>query len=137
MNHPLSEMLGDTMSKIREMIDVNTVVGEPITTPDGVTIVPVTKVSIGYGGGGSDFVTKNYPAGRDNAFGGGAGAGVTITPVAFLVIRGENVRMLPIAEPASTSVDRLIELLPDLLDKADDFLASRKAAKAAQEPAAE
>ena len=137
MNHPLSEMLGDTMSKIREMIDVNTVVGEPITTPDGVTIVPVTKVSIGSGGGGSDFVTKNYPAGRDNAFGGGAGAGVTITPVAFLVIRGENVRMLPIAEPASTSVDRLIELLPDLLDKADDFLASRRAAKAAQEPAAE
>ncbi|MCI6604279.1 MAG: GerW family sporulation protein [Clostridiales bacterium] len=136
MNHPLSEMLGDTMSKIREMIDVNTVVGAPITTPDGVTIIPVTKVSIGYGGGGSDFATKNYPAGRDNAFGGGAGAGVTITPVAFLVIRGENVRMLPIAEPASTSVDRLIELLPDLLDKADDFLASRKAAKQ-QEASAE
>ena len=136
MNHPLSEMLGDTMSKIREMIDVNTVVGAPITTPDGVTSIPVTKVSIGYGGGGSDFATKNYPAGRDNAFGGGAGAGVTITPVAFLVIRGENVRMLPIAEPASTSVDRLIELLPDLLDKADDFLASRKAAKQ-QETSAE
>lgn len=136
MNHPLSEMLGDTMSKIREMIDVNTVVGAPITTPDGVTIIPVTKVSIGYGGGGSDFATKNYPAGRDNAFGGGAGAGVTITPVAFLVIRGENVRMLPIAEPASTSVDRLIELLPDLLGKADDFLASRKAAKQ-QEASAE
>lgn len=129
-------MLGDTMSKIREMIDVNTVVGAPITTPDGVTIIPVTKVSIGYGGGGSDFATKNYPAGRDNAFGGGAGAGVTITPVAFLVIRGENVRMLPIAEPASTSVDRLIELLPDILDKADDFLASRKAAKQ-QETSAE
>ena len=136
MNHPLSEMLGDTMSKIREMVDVNTVVGAPITTPDGVTIIPVTKVSIGYGGGGSDFATKNYPAGRDNAFGGGAGAGVTITPVAFLVIRGENVRMLPIAEPASTSVDRLIELLPDILDKADDFLASRKAAKQ-QEASAE
>ena len=136
MNHPLSEMLGDTMSKIREMIDVNTVVGAPITTPDGVSIIPVTKVSIGYGGGGSDFATKNYPAGRDNAFGGGAGAGVTITPVAFLVIRGENVRMLPIAEPASTSVDRLIELLPDILDKADDFLASRKAAKQ-QETSAE
>lgn len=136
MNHPLSEMLGDTMSKIREMIDVNTVVGAPITTPDGVTIIPVTKVSIGYGGGGSDFATKNYPAGRDNAFGGGAGAGVTITPVAFLVIRGENVRMLPIAEPASTSVDRLIELLPDILDKSDDFLASRKAAKQ-QETSAE
>ena len=136
MNHPLSEMLGDTMSKIREMIDANTVVGTPITTPDGVTIVPVTKVSIGYGGGGSDYATKNYPAGRDNAFGGGAGVGVNITPVAFLIIRGENVRMLPIAEPASTSMDRLIELLPDLLDKADEFLASRKAAKQ-QEASAE
>lgn len=136
MNHPLSDMMTSTMAKIKDMIDVNTVIGDPITTPDGVTIIPVTKVSIGYGGGGSDFATKNYPAGRDNAFGGGAGAGVTITPVAFLVIRGENVRMLPIAEPASTSVDRLIELLPDLLDKADDFLASRKAAKQ-QEASAE
>ena len=130
MNHPLSDMIGASMSKIREMIDVNTVIGDAITTPDGVTIIPVTKVSIGYGSGGSDFATKNYPAGRDNAFGGGAGAGVTITPVAFLVIRGESVRMLPIAEPASTSVDRLIELLPDILDKADAFLASRKAEKA-------
>ena len=119
MNHPLSDMMTNSMSKIRDMIDVNTVVGDPITTPGGVTIIPVTKVSIGYGGGGSDFAMKNMPANRDNPFGGGAGAGIKITPVAFLVIRGENVRMLPVAEPASTSVDRLIELLPDLLEKGD------------------
>ena len=118
------------MSKIREMVDVNTVIGNPIVTEGGVTIIPVTKVSIGYGGGGSDFATKNYPANRDNAFGGGAGAGVTITPVAFLIVRGENVRMLPVAEPASTSVDRLIEQLPDLIDKAQSFFESRKAEKA-------
>ena len=74
MNHPLSDMMTNSMSKIRDMIDVNTVVGDPITTPGGVTIIPVTKVSIGYGAGGSDFATKNYPANRDNAFGGGAGA---------------------------------------------------------------
>ena len=117
------------MSKIREMVDVNTVIGDPIVTGDGVTIIPVTKVSIGYGGGGSDFATKNYPANRDNAFGGGAGAGVSITPVAFLIVRGENVRMLPLAEPASTSVDRLIEQLPDLIDKAQSFFESRKAEK--------
>ncbi|MGM9557966.1 MAG: GerW family sporulation protein [Oscillospiraceae bacterium] len=117
------------MSKIREMVDVNTVIGDPIVTEGGVTIIPVTKVSIGYGGGGSDFATKNYPANRDNAFGGGAGAGVTITPVAFLVVRGENVRMLPVAEPASTSVDRLIEQLPDLIDKLQSFVESRKAEK--------
>ena len=129
MNHPLSEMMNSSMSKIREMVDVNTVIGDPIVTGDGVTIIPVTKVSIGYGGGGSDFATKNYPANRDNAFGGGAGAGVSITPVAFLIVRGENVRMLPVAEPASTAVDRLIEQLPDLIDKAQSFFESRKAEK--------
>ena len=127
MEHPLSDMMTNTMSKIKDMIDVNTVVGSPITTPGGVTIIPVTKVSIGYGGGGSDFATKNMPANRDNSFGGGAGAGIKITPVAFLVIRGENVRMLPVAEPASTSVDRLIELLPDLLEKGEAYFAEKEA----------
>ena len=69
MNHPLSEMMSNSMSKIKDMIDVNTVIGSPITTPDGVTLIPITKVSVGYGGGGSDFATKNYPANRDNADG--------------------------------------------------------------------
>ena len=114
MNHPLSDMMTNSMSKIRDMIDVNTVVGDPITTPGGVTIIPVTKV-----------------------FGGGAGAGIKITPVAFLVIRGENVRMLPVAEPASTSVDRLIELLPDLLEKGEAYFAEKKAAKEAEKAAEE
>ena len=135
MNHPLSDMMTNSMSKIRDMIDVNTVVGDPITTPGGVTIIPVTKVSIGYGGGGSDFAMKNMPANRDNP--GGAGAGIKITPVAFLVIRGENVRMLPVAEPASTSVDRLIELLPDLLEKGEAYFAEKKAAKEAEKAAEE
>ena len=118
MNHPLSDMMMSSMGKI----------GEPIAAGD-VTIIPVTKVSIGYGAGGSDFATKNYPANRDNAFGGGAGAGVNITPVAFLVVRGESVRMLPVAEPASTSMDRLIEQLPDLLDKAEHLLKQKRLAK--------
>lgn len=129
MNHPLPDMMTSTMGKIRDMIDVNTVIGDPITTPDGVTIIPVTKVSIGYGAGGSDFATKNYPANRDNAFGGGAGAGVNITPVAFLIVRGESVRMLPVAEPASTSMDRLIEQLPDLIDRAEALLNKKRLAK--------
>lgn len=124
MNHPLSEMMTNSMAKIRDMIDVNTVIGDPITTPDGVTLIPITKVSVGYGGGGSDFVTKNYPANRDNAFGGGAGAGVTITPMAFVVVRGESVRMLPVAEPASSSIDRIIELVPELLDRVEDAVRS-------------
>ena len=136
MNHPLSDMMTSSMGKIRDMIDVNTVIGNPISAGD-VTIIPVTKVSIGYGGGGSDFAMKNMPANRDNPFGGGAGAGIKITPVAFLVIRGENVRMLPVAEPASTSVDRLIELLPDLLEKGEAYFAEKKAAKEAEKAAEE
>jgi sporulation protein YtfJ len=118
-----------SMSKIRDLIDVNTVIGTPIQTPDGVTIIPVTKVSIGFGGGGTDFATKNYPANRDNAFGGGAGTGINIIPIAFLIIRGESVRMLPVAEPASTSVDRIIEMVPDILDKVENILDERKKKK--------
>lgn len=127
MNHPLSEMMTSSMGKIRDMVDVNTVVGDPITTPDGVTLIPITKVSIGYGGGGSDFPTKGA---GDNGFGGGAGAGIKITPMAFLVIRGESVRMLPVAEPASSSIDRIIELVPDLLDRLEDALRTLKEKKA-------
>ena len=126
MNHPLSDMMTSTMAKIKDMIDVNTVIGDPITTPDGVTIIPVTKVSIGYGSGGSDFATENTPANRDNSFGGGAGGSVKITPIAFLIIRDGNVRMLPVAEPASTSMDRLIEQVPDLLDRIDAWRAEKK-----------
>lgn len=130
MNHPLSEMMTSTMEKIKSMIDVNTVIGNPISTPNGATVIPITKVSIGYGSGGSDFATKNYPANRDNAFGGGAGAGIQITPIAFLVVRDDSVRMLPISEPASSSMDRLIELLPELIDKAESYLSEKKAKKA-------
>lgn len=97
MNHPLSDMMTSTMAKIKDMIDVNTVIGDPITTPDGVTIIPVTKVSIGYGSGGSDFAMSSKQP--DNCFGGGAGGSVKITPIAFLIIRDGNVRMLPVAEP--------------------------------------
>ena len=117
MNHPLPDFLGNAVEHIKEMIDSNTVIGDPIKTPEGVTILPVSKIKIGYAGGGTDFAPKNYPANKANAFGGGTGAGVTISPVAFLVINGENVRLLPVAEPASNSVERLIERLPELIDQ--------------------
>ena len=117
MNHPLSNMMGDSMQKLREMADANTIIGDPIETPDGVTILPVSKVKIGYAGGGSDFATKNYPPNRDNSFGGGSGASVTVTPVAFLIVKGEAVRLLPVTEPPSGAVDRLVEMLPDLIEQ--------------------
>lgn len=124
MSQNLPNMLENTIAKIREMVDVNSVVGDPITTPDGVTILPISKVSIGLGGGGSDFVSKN-PNKQENPFGGGVGAGIKVTPIAFLIIKEGNVRMLPVAAPASTTADRIVELVPDTLDKIAAFVDSR------------
>lgn len=117
MKHPLPDMMGSSIEKIKTMADANTVIGDAIHTPDGVTLIPVSKVKYGFAGGGTDFATKGYPANKENAFGGGTGASVSITPVAFLVIKGENVRLLPVAEPASNSLERLVELLPELIDQ--------------------
>ncbi len=124
MSHNLPNMLDSTIAKIREMVDANSVVGEPITTGDGVTIIPISKISIGLGGGGSDFVSKNANQ-HENPFGGGVGAGVKVTPVAFLVIKEGSVRMLPVATPANTTADRLVEMVPDTLDKIAAFVDSR------------
>ena len=126
MSQKLPNMLESTIQKIREMLDVNTVVGTPITTPDGVTIIPVSKVSVGFGGGGSDFATKN----GDNPFGGGVGAGVKVTPIAFLIVKEGSVRMIPVATPANTTADRLVEMVPDTLDKIAAFIDSRMEKKA-------
>ena len=129
MSQNLPNMLENTIAKIREMVDVNSVVGEPIVTADGVTIIPVSKISVGLGGGGSDFVSKNVNH-QENPFGGGVGAGVKVTPIAFLVIKDGSVRMLPVAAPANTTADRLVEMVPDTLDKVAAFIDSRMEKKA-------
>ena len=121
MSQKLPNMLDGTIAKIREMVNANSVIGEPITTADGVTIIPVSKVSVGFGGGGSDFASKNATAG-ELPFGGGVGAGVKVTPIAFLIVKDGSVRMLPVATPANTTVDRLVELVPDTLDKIVTFV---------------
>ena len=124
MSNSLPNMLENTIAKIREMVDVNSVVGTPITTPDGVTIIPISKVSIGFGGGGSDFVSKNVNK-QENPFGGGAGGGVKVVPIAFLIVKDGTVRMLPVAAPASTTADRVVEMVPDVLDKVAAFIDSQ------------
>ena len=129
MSQNVPNMLENTIAKIREMVDVNSVIGNPITTPDGVTIIPVSKVSVGFGGGGSDFVSKNLNN-HENPFGGGIGAGVKVTPIAFLIVKEGSVRMLPVAAPASTTADRLVEMVPDTLDKIASFIDSRAEKKA-------
>ena len=123
MSQNLPNMLDNTIAKIREMVDVNSVIGDPIVSADGITIIPISKVSVGFGGGGSDFVSKNVNH-HENPFGGGVGAGVKVTPIAFLVIKEGSVRMIPVAAPANTTVDRIVEMVPDTLDKIAAFVDS-------------
>ena len=110
--HPLGDLMDTAMSKIRDMVDANTIIGEPITTPDGITIIPVSKVSFGFATGGGDVPVKEH-----TGFGGVNGAGIKITPVSFIVIKDGNVRMLNVAPPAGSTVDRLVELIPEMFDR--------------------
>ena len=128
MSQELPGMLESTSQKIKERIGVNSVLGEPITTPDGVTIIPVSKVSVGFGGAGSDFTKGKAPAG-ETPFGGGVGAGVKVTPICFLIVKDGNVRMLPVAQAANTTADRLVEMIPDTLDKITSFIDSKTGGK--------
>jgi sporulation protein YtfJ len=124
--HQINEVLNLTMQKLKDMVDVNTVVGTPITTPDGVTVIPISRVSLGFASGGSDFAPKNLPANKDNCFGGGTGAGVSITPVSFLIIKGDNVRIIN-ADPGNPGpVSKAIDLMPELVDKVSGMVSTKK-----------
>ena len=110
---PLNDLLRSTMEKIHEMVDTNTIVGQPINTADGVTLIPISKVSFGFGSGGGD-----YGKGTQN-FGGGSGAGVKIDPVAFLVIKDGSTRVLPVAVPPTSTMERIVEKVRDIMDKVE------------------
>ncbi len=131
--HPIEGVMSTTMQKIKEMVDVNTIIGNPITTPDGTTIIPVSKVSFGFASGGSDLPTSN----PKQTFGGGGGAGITLQPIAFLVVHEGNVRLLQIATSSNTA-DKVVNAVPDIIDKVSDVLAKNQKDKAkAPAPAAE
>ena len=119
---PLSDMMRSAMEKVREMVDTNTIVGQPITTPDGVTLIPISKVSFGFGSGGGDYGM----APKEN-FGGGAGAAVKIDPVAFLIIKDGITRVLPVAVPPASTVDRIVDMVPDVMDKVEKFFDKKEA----------
>lgn len=126
-NTSLSGLMQATMDKVHEMVDTNTIIGQPITTPDGVTLIPVSKVSFGFGSGGGDY---GKPA-RDG-FGGGSAAGVRIDPVAFLVIKDGATRVLPVAVPPVSSVERIVDMVPDVLDRVEKFF-DKKSVKTEEE----
>ena len=124
-HHPISDLMTETMSKIKEMVDVNTIIGNPIVAADGTTVIPVSKVSFGFGAGGSEFASKHAASGSPLAFGGGSGAGVSVTPVAFLVVSNGNVRTVQLVEKVS-AVDNVIASLPELVDKVAALIKKEK-----------
>ena len=116
----LSEMMETYMDKIRQMVDSNTIVGEPITTPDGVTLIPVSRLSYGFGCGGGDYGKNGASSGA------GCGAGIRVEPMAFLVVKGGVTRMLPVGTPAITTLDRVIEMVPELFDRVESFVDKKR-----------
>ncbi len=122
-DHALNDVLATTMEKIKTMLDVNTIIGTPVQTQEGISIIPVSKVSFGFASGGSDFGKKPE---NGIKFGGGAGAGATITPVAFLVVNGENVRVLPMVAAPNTTADRIVEMVPDVINQIKECFKKEK-----------
>ncbi len=128
--HPIEGLMTTAMNSIQDMIDVNTIIGEPIETSNNIVIIPISKVSFGFAAGGSEFkgetIDEYKKVDKEEAiqyrlpFGGGSGAGVTINPIAFLVITPENVRLMPVTH--SSSLDRLIDYIPDLMEKTNNMM---------------
>lgn len=116
-----STILGTSIEKIKDLVDVSTIIGDPIVISDTLQIIPVSKVSYGFASGGSDFPSKN----NNELFGGGGGAGITINPVAFLVVNNGNVS-IKYVNAAEGSVERVIGMVPDIVDKATDVIAQMK-----------
>ena len=128
--HPIEGLMVTAMNSIQDMIDVNTIIGEPIETTNNVIIIPISKVGFGFAAGGSEFKgeTINEYTKKDKEeaiqyrlpFGGGSGAGVSISPVAFLVVQQNTVKLLPVEH--GSCVDRLLDYVPDLIDKLNGYL---------------
>lgn len=115
--HPIGDMMAGAMDKIHTMVDSNTMVGEPIVTPDGITLIPVSRISFGFASGGNDGTAANKKAG----VWAGSGAGVKVEPIGFLKLQHDSARMIGIQMPALSTVDRVIDMVPDVLDRIEGY----------------
>jgi len=121
--HPIQGLMQTAMESIKQMVDVNTVVGDPVETPDGTIIIPISKVAVGFVAGGGEFGLAREDGASAHPFGGGSGAGVSVQPMGFLGIGRDQVRLLPV--DANTIADRLIDLAPSVLERLDSYLAKK------------
>jgi sporulation protein YtfJ len=117
---PVQELMASALEKMRDLVDSNTVIGSPIYTQDGTTILPISKVSFGFVSGGTDFASKT----QKDLFGGAASAGGSVTPVGFLVVKDGSVKLLQLAEGGAT-LDRLINMMPEVIDRVEGFVAKK------------
>lgn len=128
--HPIEGLMITAMNSIKDMVDVNTIIGEPIETSNNIVIIPISKVSFGFAAGGSEFkgetIDEYTKRDKEEAiqyrlpFGGGSGAGVTINPIAFLVIQSNNVKLMPVNH--TSSLDKLLDYMPDLIEKTNNMM---------------
>lgn len=121
MEHPIESLMKTTLESLKEMIDVNTIVGSPVTSSDGSTIIPISKVTIGFASGGSEFSSDKCQT-ADMPFGGGSGAGISVQPVAFLIVNKDMVKLLPIDQQGS--MERIIDNIPGLMNQIKDMFSS-------------
>ena len=121
MENKVQGLMGLSIDKIKEMVDVNTVIGEPMTLADGMTLIPVSRVSYGFASGGSDLPNKN----AQELFGGGGGAGISIVPIAFLVVKDGNVRVVPMVSTPDT-INQAVNMIPDVVDRIGGFFDKEK-----------
>ena len=119
-DNSIKTIMDTTMDKLRAMVDADTIIGTPLTVGE-ITLIPVSKVAFGLATGGSDFPNKN----QQQLFGGGGGAGVTVTPVAFIAVSGDSVKMMPIYNEL-TSLDKAINMAPELIEKVKELFPKNK-----------
>ena len=132
--HPIESLMEIAMNNIEDMVDVNTIIGEPIYIDSNITIIPVSKVSFGFVAGGSEFGSetveeykkqdKNEEINYKNPFGGGSGAGVNITPITFLIINKGNIKLMPVEY--SSTLDKIVDFIPDIINKAKEMVDNNK-----------
>ena len=120
--NPINNLMGTVMENLKGMIDVNTIVGDPVETSNGTMIIPISKVGFGFAAGGSEIPTKTP---GDKAFGGGSGAGVSITPIGFLVVTQEQIKMVPVSS-GNTPIDKLVDYITVVINKVNDMVKKRK-----------
>ena len=116
--HPINNLMSTVMENIKGMIDVNTIIGEPVETSNGTLIIPISRVGFGFAAGGSDIPTKTP---GESPFGGGSGAGVSISPVGFLVVTADQIKMVPVSS-GNTPIDKLVDYIPVAIDKVNGMI---------------